>query len=122
MALEQAGAYVEETGITLGDYLQRLRQFPALMLAQGEPRDRDPTDTVATTWQVSLERVRPVPGALVLLEVAAFLAPEDLPRELFTQPLDPPAAELADLVVPITLDRAVGRCAVMGWPRWPRAP
>jgi hypothetical protein len=59
LALEQAGAYVEETGITLGDYLDRLHQFPALMLAQGEPRDRDRTDTVATTWQVSLEQVRP---------------------------------------------------------------
>jgi tetratricopeptide (TPR) repeat protein len=108
LALEQAGAYVEETGITLSDYLQRLRRFPSLMLAQGEPRDRDPADTVATTWQVSLERVRPVPGALVVLEIAAFLAPEDVPRDLLTQPLDPPAVELADLADPITLDRAVG--------------
>jgi tetratricopeptide (TPR) repeat protein len=54
-----------------------------------------------------MERVRPVPGALVLLELAAFLAPEDVPRELFSQPLDPPVAELADLSVPVTLDRAV---------------
>ena len=108
LALEQAGAYVEETGISLGDYLERLRQFPALMLTEGEPRDRDPTDTVATTWKVSVERVRPVPGALVLLELAAFLAPEDIPRELFAKSLNPPAAELAELVVPVTLDRAVG--------------
>jgi hypothetical protein len=108
LALEQAGAYVEETGITLSDYLQRLRRFPTLMLAQGEPRDRDPADTVATTWQVSLERVRPVPGALVVLEIAAFLAPEDIPRDLLAQPLDPPAVELTDLADPITLDRAVG--------------
>jgi tetratricopeptide (TPR) repeat protein len=108
LALEQAAAYVEETGITLGAYLDRLRQFPDVMLAQGEPRDRDPTDTVSTTWQVSVERVRPVPGALVLLEIAAFLAPDDVPRDLFAHPLDPPAAELADLGVPVTLDRAVG--------------
>ena len=31
-------------------------------MAKGRPRDRDPADTVATTWQVSLEQVRPTPG------------------------------------------------------------
>jgi tetratricopeptide (TPR) repeat protein len=108
LALEQAGAYVEETGISLGEYLDRLRQFPGVMLAQGEPRDRDPTDTVATTWQMSVQRVRSVPGALIVLELAAFLAPEDLPRNLLVQPLDPPAVELGDLANSVTLDRAVG--------------
>ena len=41
---------------------------------QGRPRDRDPADTVATTWQVSLEQVRPGPGAVALLEVCALLS------------------------------------------------
>jgi hypothetical protein len=45
---------------------------------------------VAVTWQVSLDHVRPVLGALELLQVCAFLAPEDIPRELVAQPLDPP--------------------------------
>jgi hypothetical protein len=74
LALEQAGAYLRETRLSLATYLDRLQQYPALTLARGCPRDRDPADTVATTWQVSLERVRPTPGAVELLEVCAFLA------------------------------------------------
>src|SRR5450755_1170329 len=62
--------------------LDRLRQFPAITLTKGSPRDRDPADTVATTWQVSLERVQRIPGALALLEVCAFLGPEEIPRDL----------------------------------------
>jgi tetratricopeptide (TPR) repeat protein len=110
LALEQAGAYTREAAISLADYLQRLQRFPELALAKGEPRDRDPADTVAVTWQVSLDRVRPVPGALALLQVCAFLAPEDVPRELLAQPLDPPpeAEGLAALASdPFALDEAV---------------
>jgi tetratricopeptide (TPR) repeat protein len=108
LALEQAGAYIRETRLSLGDYLARLRSYPALTVAKGRPRDRDPTDTVATTWQVSLERVRPTAGAAVLLEVCGFLGPEAIPRELFARQLDPPAAEL-DLLAqdPFALDAAV---------------
>jgi hypothetical protein len=80
LASEQAGAYVRQTRLPLATYLDRLRQFPALTAARGRPRDRDPADTVATTWQVSIERVRPVPGAVALLEVCAFLGPEEIPR------------------------------------------
>jgi tetratricopeptide (TPR) repeat protein len=108
LALEQAGAYVRETRIPLGTYLERLRQFPTVTLARGRPRDRDPADTVATTWQVSLEQIRPVPGAEALLELCAFLGPEEIPRELPAQPLDPPPEELAVLAdEPFAFDDAV---------------
>jgi tetratricopeptide (TPR) repeat protein len=108
LALEQAGAYVRETRIPLATYLERLRRFPALTVAKGRPRDRDPADTVATTWQVSLEQVRSVPGATSLLEVCAFLGPEEIPRELFARQLDPPAGDLAVLAEdPFVLDEAI---------------
>ena len=108
LALEQAGAYVRETRMPLATYLDRLRQFPALTVAKGRPRDRDPADTVATTWQVSLERVRPTPGASELLEVCAFLGPEEVPRDLFARQLDPVPEELAALSGdPFALDEAV---------------
>jgi tetratricopeptide (TPR) repeat protein len=109
LALEQAGAYVRETRIPLATYLDRLRQFPALTIAKGRPRDRDPADTVASTWQVSLERVRPIPGAVSLLEVCAFLGPEEIPRDLFARQLDPVPEELAMLAGdPFAFDEAVG--------------
>jgi hypothetical protein len=108
LALEQAGAYIRETRLSLGDYVARLHSYPTLTLVKGRPRDRDPTDTVATTWQVSLERVRPIPGAAALLEMCGFLGPEEIPRELFARQLDPPAAELHLLAEdPFALDAAV---------------
>jgi hypothetical protein len=108
LALEQAGAYVRETRIPLGGYLERLRRFPTLTMAKGRPRDRDPADTVATTWHISLEQVRPVLGAVDLLEMCAFLGPEEIPRELFTQQFDPPSEALAALADdPFALDEAV---------------
>ena len=108
LALEQAGAYVRETRLSLAGYLDRLQRFPALTLARGRPRDRNPADTVATTWQLSLERVRSTPGAVALLEVCAFLDPEAIPRELFTQQMDPPATDLAVLAEdPFALDDVV---------------
>jgi tetratricopeptide (TPR) repeat protein len=108
LALEQAGAYVRETRIALQAYLGRLRQFPSLTVAKGRPRDRDPMNTVATTWQVSVDRVQPVPGAVALLEVCAFLGPEEIPRQLFAQQLDPAPEELAVLADDLfALDEAV---------------
>jgi tetratricopeptide (TPR) repeat protein len=108
LALEQAGAYVRETRISLADYLQRLRQFPAVALAKGRPRDRELTNTVATTWQVSLDQLRSVAGAAALLEVCAFLAPDDVPRELFAQQIPVLPEELASLASdPFALDEAI---------------
>jgi tetratricopeptide (TPR) repeat protein len=108
LALEQAGAYVRETRLPLAGVLERLRRFPSLAMAKGRPRDRDPADTVARTWQVSMDHVSPVPGAVSLLEVCAFLAPEEILRELFSQHVDLPADDLAHLADdPFALDAAI---------------
>jgi hypothetical protein len=111
LALEQAGAYVRETQLSLRGYQTRLEQAPSKLLRRGAPRDRDPADTVATTWQLSLEQVSAVPGATTLLEVCAFLAPDDIPRTLLDRlsglaELPAELAVLADDVV--ALDEAVG--------------
>ena len=108
LALEQAGAYVRETGISLAGYLDRLRQFPGFTLAKGHPRDRDPADTVATIWQVSMDRVRSITGTVALLEICAFLGSDDIPRELFVLQVDSRPQELAFLAEdPFALDEAV---------------
>jgi tetratricopeptide (TPR) repeat protein len=108
LGLEQAGAYVRETRIGLRAYLDLLQRFPALTLAKGRPRDRDPADTVATTWQVSLAQVRPTPGAVEVLEVCAFLASDEIPRDLLSRQPDPPPEELAELTGdPFALEEAI---------------
>ena len=58
---------------------------------------------------MSIERVRPVPGAVALLEVCAFPGPEEIPRVLFGQQLDVSSGELAVLADdPFALDEGVG--------------
>jgi TIR domain/NB-ARC domain len=82
LALEQAGALIAQTRvITLADYLDLFERSSSELLARGQPSGG--TDTVATTWDLSLERLRSQsPAAVELLELAAFLAPEDLPWRL----------------------------------------
>jgi tetratricopeptide (TPR) repeat protein len=87
LALEEAAAYLEETGVGLGEYLalvhDRSRQLFGLDQppadGQGEQR------RVATLWSLSLDRVhQEAPVAEALLSLCAFLAPEiprGLPRE-----------------------------------------
>jgi len=49
-------------------------------LELGEPLTTE--QTVATTWQVALDRVGATPAALDLLSLCAFLAPDNVPRAL----------------------------------------
>jgi tetratricopeptide (TPR) repeat protein len=81
LALEQAAAYLEETKTSLGQYLEMLRDQTVKVLAHGTPSDYD--HRVATTWLISLERIRASdPVAQDLLTLCAFLAPDDIPRNL----------------------------------------
>jgi tetratricopeptide (TPR) repeat protein len=80
LALEQAAAYLEETGLELGEYLARYRRYHAKLLARGRPT-RYPA-TVATTWQLNLEQLAGNPAAVGLLRLCAFLAPEAIPFSL----------------------------------------
>ena len=85
LALEQAAAYAQATGDTLAQYLGSFRRRPE-MLSRGEPTGYD--KTVATTWSLAFERLAAsVPGAVGLLRLLAFCAPEAVPlRLLLTSP------------------------------------
>jgi tetratricopeptide (TPR) repeat protein len=87
LALEQAGAYVEQTRTSLGGYLELLQHRGGDLLGLGVPLDY--RHTVTTTWTVTLEQVRAkAPAAEDLLRLCAFLAPEDLPRALLSEQAD----------------------------------
>jgi hypothetical protein len=82
LALEEAAAFLEETGVSLARYLQlirgRMSEVFQLETLAGSP---ETVRRVATVWSVSLERVHAeAPAAEALLTVCAFLAPEDIPR------------------------------------------
>jgi tetratricopeptide (TPR) repeat protein len=85
LALEQAGAYMEATGKSIADYLKLFQTHQQELLRRGQPSTDYPA-TVATTWDLSFRQVRDkCPAGEDLLNLCAFLAPDDIPRKLFAE-------------------------------------
>ncbi len=77
LALDQAAAYIEETGCGLRGYLERYQQRRiALLRRRGGLRPEHPESIVAT-WSLSFEKIeRRCPAAAELLYLCAFLHPD----------------------------------------------
>jgi hypothetical protein len=87
LALSHAGAYCA-AGTSFGEYLQLLEALPAAELFDDHP-EVFYAQTVASTWQVSIQAAeREAPLARKVLAMAAHLAPDAIPRELFEVLLD----------------------------------
>jgi tetratricopeptide (TPR) repeat protein len=83
LALDQAGAYLEETGCTLSGYRQRLHERQMLLLSRRGPENFAHPDPVTTTILLAVERVeQQLPAAAELLRFLAFLASDTIPEEL----------------------------------------
>ncbi|MEV6603860.1 FxSxx-COOH system tetratricopeptide repeat protein [Kutzneria sp. NPDC051319] len=108
LAIEQAGAWCAETGMTVPEYLTLFEQQRADLLEDNAPIDYPVT--VAAAWNVSLERLRrDSPQALQLVQLCSCFAPEPIRRSIFTDLRDSTVpAELADaLQKPVSLGRAI---------------
>jgi tetratricopeptide (TPR) repeat protein len=80
LALEQAAAYIEATGESVSGYLRMFRERRAELLKRPSPTS---DSTVATTWEMSSQEVeRRSPPAAALLNLCAFLAPDDIPLDI----------------------------------------
>ncbi|WP_353943369.1 FxSxx-COOH system tetratricopeptide repeat protein [Streptomyces sp. HUAS MG91] len=91
LALEQAGAYLHETGTSLSDYRELLGR-----VIDRAPGGIDPERTIARIWEHTLAAVeRRNPQAAVLLDAMAWLAPDDIPRTLLA-PLCPDLLDLGE--------------------------
>lgn len=76
LALEQASAYLDQTQMPPGEYAQLLRSRTADLLRRG---------AIATLWDISLKRISEQNlAAIQLLQLCAYLAPEPIPLQLFT--------------------------------------
>lgn len=85
LALDQAGAYIEETKCDLADYLQLYQDHRKDLLARRGYQVTDYPDSVATTWSLSFQKVEQAnPAAAELLRLCAFLAPDAIPEELIS--------------------------------------
>lgn len=86
LAIDQAGAYIEETGCALSDYLQLYRRYRRQLLARRGRQASGYPESVVTTWSLSFAQVeRTHPVAADLLQLFAVLAPDHIPEELLTK-------------------------------------
>jgi len=110
LALDQAGAYIEETGCSLAHYLTCYQTRQATLLNRRGASGVDHPMSVATTFSLALEQVEHVnPAAADLLRLSAFLHPDAIPEEIIStgasepgSPLQPLANDLMALDAAIT--------------------
>lgn len=97
LALMQAAAYLERTGMSYGKYLQLLAEREAEVLAR--PRLDDYPATVATVWSLSFAQLQQdCPAATLVLGLGAYLAPMPFPiGALFRDNVEELPSDLASL-------------------------
>ena len=99
LAIEQAGAYIAEAGITPQEYLRLLGEYPADIYSQAA-EGGDAQRTIARIWRVTFDQLASTPTAVDVLRVLAFYAPDGIDRRL-----------LDGLADPLQLTTAIGRLA-----------
>jgi len=101
LALDQAGAYLEETRTDLTGYWQIYQRHRTELLQRRGGLVVDYPASVATTWSLSFQQLQAKhPAAAELLYLCAFLSPDAIPEELFEQG----AACLGPILAPVTTD------------------
>jgi tetratricopeptide (TPR) repeat protein len=82
LALSHAGSYCS-AGTGFGDYLELLEGLPAAEVFDTNP-EAFYERTVASTWEASIHKAgAKAPLAVPMLAMAAYLAPDAMPRSLF---------------------------------------
>jgi tetratricopeptide (TPR) repeat protein len=106
LALDQAGAFIEETPSSLAEYLQRYRTRRDKLLAErGSLADHA---SVTVTFSLAFDKVaQSSPAAADLLRLCAFLAPEAIPEEIVNAGADDFTAVLKQATRFSLLDRDV---------------
>ena len=84
LALDQAGAYITEAGVSPSDYLDAYRKQGLLLLDQTVDSDHK---SVSVTFRLALEDLAKRgafgPAAVEMVQLCAFLAPDAIPDAIF---------------------------------------
>ncbi len=110
LALDQAGAYIEEVDCSLAEYLAVYeRRRLDLLKRQSKLASSDYPYTVASTWSISFEQVeQECPAAAELLRLCAFLDPDAIPEAIITEGSNVLGSILASLATdPLLLNEAI---------------
>lgn len=101
LALDQAGAYIEEVGCSLASYLDLYRTHRQKILSRRGHMSTDHPEPVTTTWSLNFQHIEQAnPAAADLLRLCAFLEPDAIPEEWFTEG----SACLGPVLQPIAAD------------------
>jgi tetratricopeptide (TPR) repeat protein len=113
LAIEQAAAYVESTGMSVDDYMRLFHERAADMIGRGLVIDRE--ETLTTLWDLSLAALsEQSPAAVQLLNLLTWMAPEPVPLDLFTNHPEELPSPLAEAVQDqLTWQDTVG--ALVSW-------
>jgi tetratricopeptide (TPR) repeat protein len=85
LALDQAGAYIEEQVLSLAEYLELFRTEKAELLQERGQLDPD-HPSVTITFTLAFEKVAAASAtAADLVRACAFLAPDAIPEEIFSE-------------------------------------
>ena len=106
LALDQAGAYIEETQRSLASYLELYHQQQVTLLRKrGRVLPHEHPDPVTTTLALTFQKVEQTnPTARALLYLCAFLHPDALPDEALTHGASSLQESLRELSDPFVLD------------------
>ena len=109
LALEHAGAYLEESGCRAETYLSLYESVRQDLLAEVTVPDSY-HGTILTTWQVAFDKVKETAGAVELLNVCSFLAGDDISLVLLQEGSEAFAdtALVEVLNNPLALEKAIG--------------
>ncbi len=110
LALEQAGAYINDTECGVRRYLHLYQQYRSEIQHLRHGAVPDYPESVASAWRVSRSIVEQSnPAAAELLRLCAFLAPEAIPDELLAKSASALGPALESIAAnPVALDQTIG--------------
>jgi type IV secretory pathway TraG/TraD family ATPase VirD4/tetratricopeptide (TPR) repeat protein len=109
LALEQAGAYIEEVECSLTDYLRLYRMRRTALLSAYAGLLDDHREPVATTWSISFKSVEEKnPTSTDLLRLCAFAHPDAIPEEMIAKGAEHLGPHLREIIHnPLALNTAI---------------
>jgi tetratricopeptide (TPR) repeat protein len=108
LALEQAASFIVEMRWSFAKYHEQLRDARLEILSEGREGGTHYPASVAKTWSMTLEQIGPL--ARSLLRLAAWFAPDAMPRGIFSADKKVLSEALAEqvAVTDLAIDKALG--------------
>jgi hypothetical protein len=119
LALEQAAAYMQATGLSVASYLELFRERRLELLARGDLAGYD--KRVTTAWALAFDQLQTAPQAAGLLRLLACCTSAAIPLGLLLQPRPELAAAFSPRVGPLLvplLDRLAASDALAALRRY----